>query len=46
MTDDLKTDIENEQKEQQRIEDNYWGKGSEPIEKIEENNNERGNPNK
>jgi len=40
-------DLIQEQKEQQRIEDNYWGKGSEPIEKIKEGdeNEQRGNTN-
>ena len=32
----IEQDLIKEQKEQQRIEDNYWGKGSEPIEKINE----------
>jgi len=30
----IEQDLIQEQKEQQRIEDNYWGKGSEPIERI------------
>ena len=32
----IEQDLIQEQKEQQRIEDNYWGKGSEPIERINE----------
>jgi len=31
---DFEYDEWEEQKEQQRLEDNYWGKGSEPIKKT------------
>ena len=33
MTDDLQTDIENETKEQQKNQDDYYGKGSEEVER-------------
>lgn len=29
-------DLWREKKEQQRLEENYWGKGSEPIKQIKE----------
>ena len=33
MTDDLQTDLENETKEQQKNQDDYYGKGSEEVER-------------